>query len=354
MKFLTLISLQIFILTAVNLHAHAGHDKAPGDDGESGNGSRIRVSSETIQNLNLETTKAEIKLTHKTITLPGMAELPSNKEVRISSRIEGRITEILTKAGENVVEGAGLFKIESLTFGNTTITIRAPIGGTVTFVHGVVGQSISPETVLASVVNLSQMVIRGTSYENESILKVENGNSATATSAIYPGKVFQGTVSWIEAGFDKPSQTLQVGVSVDNFDKKIRSGMQLVLHIDIGKPDDTLVIPKRAVLGELGNYFVLVQDAEDKNEFEKRNVVLGDLFGDQIEIQEGVFPGDAVVVQGNYQLQFAPASTVKKGESKEISISNSLFKNKWLYGIFTLTLLIISVMFWLLKRKNHV
>ncbi|HSH39483.1 MAG TPA: efflux RND transporter periplasmic adaptor subunit, partial [Chthoniobacterales bacterium] len=53
---------------------------------------------------------------------------------------------------------------------------------------------------------------------------------------------------------------------------------------------------------DLGNLFVFVRDG---NTFERRNVVLGTKAGDQVEIVEGVLPGDNVVTEGHYQLQFA-------------------------------------------------
>jgi hypothetical protein len=56
------------------------------------------------------------------------------------------------------------------------------------------------------------------------------------------------------------------------------------------------------VLGDLGNLFVFVRDG---NSFERRNVVIGMKAGDQVEIVEGVLPGDNVVTEGHYQLQFA-------------------------------------------------
>jgi hypothetical protein len=53
--------------------------------------------------------------------------------------------------------------------------------------------------------------------------------------------------------------------------------------------------------GDLGNLFVFVRDG---NSFERRNVVIGMKAGDQVEIVEGLLPGDLVVTEGHYQLQF--------------------------------------------------
>jgi hypothetical protein len=68
-------------------------------------------------------------------------------------------------------------------------------------------------------------------------------------------------------------------------------------------------VPQRAVLGDLGNLFVFVRDG---NTFERRNVVLGMKAGEQVEVIEGVLPGDNVVTEGHYQLQFATSAKPKE------------------------------------------
>jgi len=52
---------------------------------------------------------------------------------------------------------------------------------------------------------------------------------------------------------------------------------------------------------------------KDENYFEKRVVTLGVSRGGQKEIISGVFPGEEVVTQGNYQLQYVtPAGEAKQ------------------------------------------
>jgi len=77
--------------------------------------------------------------------------------------------------------------------------------------------------------------------------------------------------------------------------------LQGQMTIALGAPTERLMIPKKAVLGENGAYFVFVRDG---NNFERRVVVLGKKSGQEIEIIEGVLPDEAVVIQGNYQLQY--------------------------------------------------
>ena len=62
-------------------------------------------------------------------------------------------------------------------------------------------------------------------------------------------------------------------------------------------------MPRRAVLGRLGAKFVYVQT--EPLHFGRREVVTGMISGDRVEIVEGVLPGDIVVTNGHYQLQYS-------------------------------------------------
>jgi multidrug efflux pump subunit AcrA (membrane-fusion protein) len=73
--------------------------------------------------------------------------------------------------------------------------------------------------------------------------------------------------------------------------------------IETGAPETVVAVPRRAVLGQLGAKFVFVQT--EPLHFERRDVVTGLTGGDRVEMVEGVLPGDIVVTNGHYQLQYA-------------------------------------------------
>ena len=77
--------------------------------------------------------------------------------------------------------------------------------------------------------------------------------------------------------------------------------MQAKLSVHVGEQSMALVVPQRAVLGELGNYFVYVREDDH---FYRRDVTLGEKYGALREIIDGVLPDEQVVTLGNYQLQF--------------------------------------------------
>jgi multidrug efflux pump subunit AcrA (membrane-fusion protein) len=60
------------------------------------------------------------------------------------------------------------------------------------------------------------------------------------------------------------------------------------------------MIPREAVLEAAGKRFVYVLRSGE--EFERREVTLGDEYGDTVAVLSGVKPGERVVTQGAYQI----------------------------------------------------
>jgi multidrug efflux pump subunit AcrA (membrane-fusion protein) len=73
-----------------------------------------------------------------------------------------------------------------------------------------------------------------------------------------------------------------------------------------------LLIPREAVLDNEGKKIVYVLISGE--EFERREVVVGDEYGRQVAILSGVQPGERVVTQGAYQLKLQELRPANAGE----------------------------------------
>jgi RND family efflux transporter MFP subunit len=152
-------------------------------------------------------------------------------------------------------------------------------------------------------------------FESPDLSLIKPGQNASVRLDVFRDRVFEGKVQRLDVGLERESRTFEVYVLLDNPELQLRPNMQASVSIAIGEPQEVLAVPQRAVLGDLGNVFVFVRDG---NTFERRNVVVGMKSGDQVEIVEGVLPGDNVVIEGHYQLQFAtsPAKQVAAAEDE--------------------------------------
>jgi len=77
--------------------------------------------------------------------------------------------------------------------------------------------------------------------------------------------------------------------------------MQANVRLDAGETIAALLVPKEAVLDNEGKKIVYVLLSGE--EFQRREVTLGDEYGDKVAILSGIEPGQRVVTQGAYQLK---------------------------------------------------
>lgn len=101
-KFLGLALTAMFVVVAPDLFAHAGHDKAPGEEGESATTGPIAITAEAKTNLGLKAEDAELRTLEKTFMVIGEIEAIPSRSAAVSSRISGRVINIKANEGELV------------------------------------------------------------------------------------------------------------------------------------------------------------------------------------------------------------------------------------------------------------
>ncbi len=83
-------------------------------------------------------------------------------------------------------------------------------------------------------------------------------------------------------------------------------GSQVAAEVLSGQGNDKVIVPKTALLEDYGQYSVIVQKSGEQ--FEKRTVIIGGSNGNEIEIVEGLTPGEMIVSVGAYQVKMAALS----------------------------------------------
>ncbi|HEV7867666.1 MAG TPA: efflux RND transporter periplasmic adaptor subunit [Chthoniobacteraceae bacterium] len=296
------LALALAMFTPLLLHGHAGHEHGPSLGESAAAAGPLTLPDETIKNLEILTVEAKLTPLQKSVTMAARIEPLPEKHALISPRFEGRVGEILVKLGDQVKAGQPLLKGEPLTVGSPAVMLKSPLDGQVTRQAATLGQSFNADTVLLEVSDHRQIYARGVTYEGPELTKIKKGQPATVKINVLPEMVFTGQVEGVDVGLERESKTFELFALLDNADLLLRPNMQASMTVGIGPAEEVLAVPKRAILGDLGNYFAFVRDG---NTFERRTVVLGLRSGDLVEVLEGIFPTDQVVTQGNYQLQYA-------------------------------------------------
>ncbi|MFA6038115.1 MAG: efflux RND transporter periplasmic adaptor subunit [Legionellales bacterium] len=303
------------LIMYISAHAHEGHEHtpAPGTEASVDIINTVILSDTAINNLGIQTVKAQIVPHASSIDMNGIVEFLPERQAIVHAHALGRVSEIYAKVGEKINKNQTLLTFQPIFIGSSPVSITAPISGYITKQNVVIGQSITPETPLMEMGDSSEVLVRGVMYETPEVSTIQIGQRVRVTSDLVGTQTLTGTVQRMDSTFDRNSRTFNVYAIVQNPDLKLIANMQVVLSIEISHSANRLTVPAKAILGESGNNFVFVKNG---NEFERRSVKLGEKFGVDREILEGIFPDEQVVTVGNYQLQFA-TSSIDQHEGKD-------------------------------------
>lgn len=313
---------------------------------------KIVASSNAKVPVNIHTAKEE-KITDK---YSSNGTLAPYQEVQLSAEIAGQVTNILVKEGDYVEKGETLATIKKdllevdyakaqsnyrnalednqryenayktggitkqqldqsrLQLENAENTLKQAefqvgdsnvktlISGFINKKNTETGAVVSPGTPLFDVVNLSQLKLKVTVGESQ-VTGLQVGDSVAVEMSIYPDKTFSGEISFIAPSGDM-SLNYPVEVLVENNDgNDLRSGMYGTAHFN---PDnkkskqDYLVLPKDAFVEGVSSNEVFV--VKKDSTVELTEVRSGKIFGDKVQVLNGIEPGTKVVTSGQINL----------------------------------------------------
>lgn len=113
----------------------------------------------------------------------------------------------------------------------------------------------------------------------------------------HPGKV-----AFAESRVDPSTGSYLLRVVVPNPDQLLLPGMYVRGVVGIGVREKAILVPQQAIQrGPGGNSTVLLVRAD--NTVESRSVVVGQSIGNRSVIEQGLLPGDRVIVQGVQKVQ---------------------------------------------------
>ena len=183
---------------------------------------------------------------------------------------------------------------------NASFAVRAPLSGYVTKVNKSIGEQVAPGEAILEISNLDTVWIEAPIFERD-LNRLGGGAGATFTTAAYPGQEFRGSLVDIGAEIDERTRAATVVFQVPNGGRALRIGMQANVSLDAGESVTAMMIPRSAVLDNEGKKLVYVLLSGE--EFQRREVTLGDEYGDQVAVLSGLSKGERVVTQGAYQIR---------------------------------------------------
>lgn len=191
------------------------------------------------------------------------------------------------------------------TRGNATaFALRAPISGYVTRREVVPGQAVTPESSVASIVDLERAWFVARIFEHN-LARVKVGASAEVQLNAYLDHPFLGVVEYLAPKVDAEAQTVVARIPIDNREGILRLGLFGVARIAASAPGVTpepvLAVPRDAVIEVAGKTSVFVRSGPGA--FELHEVVLGASGPGLVEVLQGLHEGEAVVTRGAWSLK---------------------------------------------------
>jgi cobalt-zinc-cadmium efflux system membrane fusion protein len=179
-------------------------------------------------------------------------------------------------------------------------TVNAPFGGYVTKVNKSIGEQVSPGDAIVEISNLDTVYVEAPIFERD-LNTLGTSRTATFKVSAYPEQEFKGTVLDFGSTIDENTRAANVVFQVENAGRVLRLGMQANVRLDAEQTVTAMMIPKEAVLEAEGKKLIYVLLSGE--EFERREVTLGDEYGDKVAVLSGLKNGERVVTQGAYQIR---------------------------------------------------
>ncbi len=177
--------------------------------------------------------------------------------------------------------------------------IQAPISGVISDRMIKVGNMINTDQEAFEITDFDPILAVLNVPEHE-MNKIQKGQQTIIKVDAIKGKTFEGQVLRISPTVNPETGTFKVTISVKDESRQLRPGMFGRVQIVYDTHQNTLMVPKNAVLTEDGTNSVYV--INNKMAY-RRNINTGYVNGEDIEILDGLSPADTVVTIGQSSLQ---------------------------------------------------
>ncbi len=311
----------------------------------------IKISPSVVNNLGVRTTTASYKTLNTTIETVGYVTYDEDNLIHIHPRIAGWVEKLHINAiGDPITKGQPLYDIYSPELVNAqeelllalerknnrlitaaenrlialqipryaistlkknkkvqqNITFYAPQNGVVESLLIRAGFYVKPETMMLSIVDLSQVWVKAEVFERD-VFKASVGDNAIMRLDYLPGKQWQGQVDHIHPMLNTKTRTGIVRMHFDNSSGELKPNMFAQISITINDDKPALQVPREAVI-RTGNQNRVVL-ALGNGYFKSIAVQLGRFDRDNIEILSGISNGEKVVSSAQFLLDSESSKT---------------------------------------------
>jgi len=264
--------------------------------------SQYQVARADLEKLNVQLAVAR-QQTERNRQLAEIGAIP-RKEYELSQGEEKSLVASI-RAQESIIDG---LSAKLTRFGlsgdaaasSTSSAIRSPFGGVVIAANASPGETISPESELFRIADISQVWVQAEVYEKD-LGRIQQGGSASIRVDTYPNREFVGRVTYISDVLDAQTRTARIRCDVPNPDASLKLDMFATVLLPTTFSMEALAIPAESIQQIDGMNVVFIRTGATT--FERKTVHIGRTIQGTAEVLGGLDGGESVVTKGAFHLK---------------------------------------------------
>jgi Cu(I)/Ag(I) efflux system membrane fusion protein len=236
--------------------------------------------------------------------------LSVQQEYLLALRTRKALSEggVATGAGDDLVESARerlrlwdipeseVERLEKSGKPTKNLTLYSPMTGVVTKKDIVMGHRLNEGDMPYEITDLSRIWVLADAYETD-LGRIRMGMPATLSLQAFPNQAFKGRVIFVDPILDPKTRTAKVRLEFQNPRAELKPEMFGEVTLRTAARDG-LRIPADALIDSGTKKVVFVALGEGK--FQPREVEVGPITGEQVEVLSGLTEGEKVVTRANF------------------------------------------------------
>ncbi|MFD3000706.1 efflux RND transporter periplasmic adaptor subunit [Pontibacter toksunensis] len=190
--------------------------------------------------------------------------------------------------------------------------IRAPFDGVVGLRQVSEGSFVTAATPIARMVDISPVKIEF-SIPGRYSQMIKAGDKITFTAEGSP-ETYEAKIYAIQPSIDPATRTLQVRALFENKNEEVRPGAFVKINLGLKEVEEAILVPTESIIPEAaGHKLFLVKSGKAV----PKMVKIGQRSEKQIQILEGIEPGDTIIQSGVLQARPGADLTIRKVQVPE-------------------------------------
>jgi multidrug efflux pump subunit AcrA (membrane-fusion protein) len=191
------------------------------------------------------------------------------------------------------------------------LTIQSPMNGGVTKRFVDPGTMVKDTTAILTLMDLSELKMVVNVIERE-FVRLQKGQPVQVTVTAFPNRVFPGRIAVITPALEPQSRTAEIQITIPNPGFVLNPGMFGRAEILLHSNPQAILAPIQAILSKDDKDFAFV--LKDGKAY-RRSVRKGLIKDTQVEIIQGLAPGEQIITAGHTTLRDGmPVRLTLKGE----------------------------------------